>query len=194
MQDDLIRSAIKIFEEIESYTCIIESFGNDEEEKIRYAYKKPGLIRMDFINPHSGASLIYNPNTKKVRLKPSGFFSFLTLTLNPSSNIIKSPKGHTVDESDIGALLTNVHKLQLNGNTEILGKEKLSERECIIVGITGEQEVTVNDIHRYILWLDIEIFLPLKVEAFDRSGALEEGILIDSLKINVQLPEDYFEL
>ncbi len=194
MQDNLIRSAIKKFEKIESYTCIIESFGNEEEEKIRYTYKKPGWIRMDFIKPHGGALLIYNPNTKKVRLRPSGFFSFLTLTLDPKANIIKSPRGHTVDESDIGALLTNVHKLQSNGNTEILGKEKRGERECIIVGITGEQEITVNDIHRYILWLDIEIFLPLKVEAFDRSGALEEGILIDTLKINVQLPEDYFKL
>ncbi len=67
---DPLASAIEHYHTVESYRVTIHSFHADGEEHIRYFYKKPGFVRMEFIRPHDGAVLVYNPLTQRVRLWP----------------------------------------------------------------------------------------------------------------------------
>jgi outer membrane lipoprotein-sorting protein len=193
--NDPITAAIKNYRDVESYRVTLRSSKEDTSEIIRYYYKKPGFVRMEFIKPHKGAVLVHNPEAKKVKLRPFGFLKPFVLTLSPDNSLIKSSKGHTVDESDIGALLRTVRKLQSHGKTEVLGDEAAGGKQTVVVSVEGEGDFTVDDdIHRYHLWLDKETFLPLKVSSYDVQGELIEEVLMDDIEINIEISESFFEL
>ncbi|HCL81726.1 MAG TPA: DUF1571 domain-containing protein [Nitrospiraceae bacterium] len=191
---DIIPTSIENYNSVESYSVTLRSKSGDSNEEMRYYYKKPGFVRMEFIEPHKGAALVYNPLKKEAGLRPFGFFKSFVLTMSPDNSLIRSSEGHRVDESDIGALLKVVKKLQDGGKTEVSGEESIGNRPVVVVSVKGEKDFTVNGIHRYILWLDKKMFLPLKVAAYDMQGKLIEEVLMDDLRINIGLTEDFFDL
>jgi len=67
---DPLASAIEHYRTVENYRVTIHSMHADGEEYIRYYYKKPGFARMEFIRPHAGTVLIYNPTTQSVPRGP----------------------------------------------------------------------------------------------------------------------------
>ncbi len=191
---DPISVAVKNYEDIHSYQVTLRSYGDGSKEIIRYYYKKPGFIKMEFIKPHKGAVLVYNPLKDKVKLRPFGLFKSFVLTMSPDSSLIKGSKDHKVKESDIGALLNMVKRFQKNGKTEIHGEDDLGEKKTIRVNVEGNSNFTVNSIHRYLLWLDLKTYLPLKVSAYSLDDELIEEVLMDDLEINIIFSEDFFKL
>ncbi len=191
---DIISTSIESYNSVESYSVTLRSRSDDSSEEMRYYYKKPGFVRMEFTRPHKGAILIYDPSKKEARLRPFGFFKSFILTLSPDNSLIKSSKGHRVDESDISALLKVVKRLQSGGETKVSGEESVGNRPVVVVSVKGERDFTVNGIHRYILWFDKKMFLPLKVAAYDIQGTLIEEVIMDDLQINIGITEDFFDL
>ncbi len=192
VMSDPISAAIENYENIHSYQVTLRSYGDEPEEIIRYYYKKPGFIKMEFIKPYRGAVLVYNPSKDEVKLRPFGFLKPLVLTMAPDNSLITSSRGHRVDESDIGALLDMVKRLQLQGKTEIQGEEILGGKKTIRVSVKGNEDFTVDSIHRYLLWLDVKTYLPLKVSAYSIDDELIEEVMMDDLEINIDFHEDYF--
>ncbi len=191
---DPITTAIENYKNIISYTVTLRSKSSNTSEIIKYYYKKPGLIRMEFVTPHNGAVLVYDPGKKEVQLRPFSFFKSFILNLKPDDYLIRSSKGHTVAESDIGALLKNVRELQKNGETEILGDEKIGESMATLVRVDGAGMESVDGVRRYRLWLDKKTFFPLKVQAYSTDDRLTEDVLMDDLKIDPELPENFFTI
>lgn len=192
---DVISSAIENYGQVASYKVTLRSRNEESSEKIRYFYKKPGYVRMEFVEPHNGSVLVYDPTSNEVKVRPVGFIKSLVFTLSPDNRLIKSSKGHTVDESDIGALLEMVHTLKMNGTVEVLGNKRIGDRETIKVKVTGRDGFTVDsNINRYLLWMDTGSFLPIKVSAYDKDGDLIEEVLMDDLEINIELGSGFFEL
>lgn len=194
--EDIISKAIEHYESVETYSVTLRSKKDDMvTEEITYFFKKPGFVRMEFVTPHNGAVLVYNPKTNKVRLRPFGFLKPFVLTLSPENSLIKSAKGHTVNQSDIGALLQTVKELQSNGVTEVLGEESVGGRPALQVRVEGEGASTVDvNVHQYYLWLDKETLLPLRVSAYDVQGGLIEEVLMDDLEINREFSKSLFDL
>lgn len=191
---DPISTAIESYKNIKTYQVTLKSKSSASSEIIRYYYKKPGFIRMDFVEPHKGAALVYDPFKKEVKLRPFPFLKIFVLTLSPDSKLIKSAKGHTVDASDIGALLKTVRMLQERGETEILGDSNVEGRAVTLVSVKGKGDFTVDDnIHNYLLWFDKTTSLPIKASAYDIKGELVEEVLMTDLEINVEFAEGFFE-
>ncbi len=46
---DIISTAIENYNIVETYRVTLRSRSEDSSEEIRYYYKKPGLVRMEFI-------------------------------------------------------------------------------------------------------------------------------------------------
>ncbi len=182
------------YKAVDSYRVTLRSRSDNSIEEIKYYYKRPGFVKMEFIEPHKSAVLVYNPLKKEVRLRPFGFLKFFVITLSPDSNLIKSSKGHRVDESDIGALLKTVGMLQSGGKTEILGNEDVGGKEALKVNVEGGKESAVDGVNRYVLWLDKNTFLPLKVAAYDLEGKPVEEVLMDDIETNLEFPKDFFDL
>ncbi len=168
------------FESLDTYTAILNSYAGGNEN-IRYFFKKPGFIRMEFIRPHKGAWLVYNPVTDKVRLRPFGLIKPLIITLSPGNRLIRSPRGHTVDRSHLGALIENALALEARGSMKALGLEEVHGREAIKVEVSARDGFESDGVNRHLLWLDTMHFLPIRAEGYDAKGTLVEGVFIDDL-------------
>lgn len=186
--DNLLQQAVDQFAAITSYSATMRSYGEDEQI-IKYRYLKPGFVRMDFVTPHKGAALVYRPDTGKVQLRPFGFIDSLTLTMEPTSKMVKSPSGHRVDESSLGFLLENAHELSLQGSMTVLGEEVRLQTTMVVLEITGDDNVLVNGVHRYLLWLDKTLKLPRIVESYDGEEQLIEGLFLEDMILNPDFTE-----
>ena len=189
---DPLDSAIERYRSVESYRVTLHSLHADGEEHIRYYYRKPGFVRMEFIRPHEGAVLVYSPLTKRARLWPFGISHFPELDLSPGNLLIQSPRGQHVDRSDVGTLYENVRMLRANGDTEVVGEENVGAHAARHLAVTGAGDSAVAGVHRYELWLDIESQFPVKVVSRDRKNDIIETVTMEALEINVVLPESLF--
>lgn len=198
---DPLAAAIEHYQTVESYRVTIRSFHGDDEEHIRYYYKKPGFVRMEFIRPHDGAVLVYDPTTQRVRLWPFGAGRFPELDLSPGNPLIRSWSGQRVDRSDVGVLFDNIRILQQGGNTGILGdtknaspgtRESMGGRVALHIIVTGAEGIAVANVHRSELWLDKASKFPVKVISRDQQDVIIETVMMEDLEINIELPETLF--
>ncbi|MBN1958499.1 MAG: DUF1571 domain-containing protein [Desulfuromonadales bacterium] len=180
-----LQQALEQFQALNSYSVILRSYG-DTEQIISYRYQKPGYVRMDFVQPHPGAALVYRPDSGKVQLRPFGFSHALVLSLKPTSRLVRSPSGHRVDESDVGVLLEQARRLSGAGRQRLLPDESSADGNLVGLEITG-QEKGSGGVQRYLLWLDKELKLPRRAEAYDEDNRLIEGVFFDELVINPEL-------
>ena len=192
-EEDFISTAVENYKSVESYMVTLVSKGGGKEEVIRYFYRKPGFVRMEFVKPHKGAVLVYDPVEKAAVLRPFGFLKPFVLRLGPRNRLIRSSRGHTVDRSDIGALLENVERIKKNGKIEVFGAETTGGREAVKVGVVARGGFTSDGVNSYMLWLEKRSAMPLRVIAFDAEGGIYEEVLMEDLELNPSFPDGFFE-
>jgi outer membrane lipoprotein-sorting protein len=191
---DPLDAALARYRTVASYRVTIHSRSDDSTEIFRYFFKRPGFVRMEFIQPHKGAVLVYDPVKKEAKLRPFGFLKSFVLTLSPDNPLITSAQGHRVDASDIGALLETARVLRAKGKARTLEAVAEGGRKEVLVAIEGnDDEVVAGSIHRCLLWLDADTFLPVRTVTYEENGALVEDVTLDGLEVNVALPDAFFE-
>ncbi|VEA66727.1 Uncharacterised protein [Serratia plymuthica] len=190
---DPILLSLQHFEQIQSYQVMVRSLSPSDDTKIiRYSYRKPGYVRMDFTRPHSGAVLIYNPVNGKVKLWPFGVGNFPVLSLSPTDSLIQDANGHRVDQSDFGVLLNNIRSLQHEGTTTPLGEDIIAGKSTLHLSVVGPEGKTVDAVHRYDIWLDKKSGFPAKVVSYALDGKMLETVFMDAMVINIHFPPDFF--
>lgn len=187
-----IQAAIDFYRDIAGYQVTVKSLSKDKTEIMRYSYKKSGQVRMEFVTPFKGATLIYDPGSKKAKLWPFGYRSFPALSLSPENSLIQSSTGQRVDRSDVGVLYQNVKTLQDNGGTEIMGVEMIGERETLHIIVSGENGFSIGPIARYQLWLDRNNGFPLRVISYGKNGQVIETVEMSELILDPKFPEGFF--
>ena len=190
---DPVARALQRFAQLQSYQVRVRSVSSQDETKvIRYSYRKPGYVRMDFSTPHAGAVLIYNPANGKVKLWPFGAGTFPVLNLSPTDSLITDENGHRVDQSDMGVLLNNIRRLQQGGTTALPGEETVAGKPTLHLSVVGPEGKTVEGVHRYEVWFDKQSGLPGKVVSYGPGGKLLETVQMEAMTINVRFPPDFF--
>lgn len=191
--EDPLAEAERRFHALTSYQLTLQSTAADgERQVIRYAYRKPGWVRMEFIQPHRGMVLIYDPDARKVRLWPFGPDRPPALSFSPDNPLLRSRSGQRVDRSDVGALLSNLMALRAGGSMTPLGDTELSVRPAAAYDIVGGAGRAVAGVHRYHVWLARDTLFPLKVESFDVRGSLVETVDMSDAEIDVVFPARLF--
>lgn len=181
--DPLLSEMAEKFNALTNYTTLLDSEGDGERSKIFYTYKKPGFIRMDFIQPHKGAMLIFNPIKNKVTLRPFSklFFKF---NLDPGNRLITDAKGHTVDQSDIGALIRAMVVSAREGSVTHLPSETQENLVCPRLRVEGAKTT-------YLVWIHPELRLPIKVVKLF-SGGGKEVVFLRNLIVDASLDDTLF--
>ena len=181
--DPFLAEMTEKFNALTSYTTLLDSEGDGERSKILYTYKKPGFIRMDFIQPHKGATLIYNPTTNTATLRPFAEWSF-KLNLSPENRLITDSKGHTVDQSDIGALIKSIVVSAREGSVTRLPPETQENFVCSRLRVEGAKTT-------YFLWIHPELRLPIKVVKLFPNGA-KEVVFLRNLAVDTPIDDAWF--
>lgn len=192
--DDPLLKALKSFNGLKTYKVTLRSGESTSPETIRYYYKKPGKVRMEFIEPHKGVVLVYDPVKKEARIWPFQSIKSFSVGLSPENRLIMSPTGHTVDKSDIGDLLKTAKKLQAEGIVRIIGEEVIGGRKSTLIEVRGNRDVSVEGVHIFHIWMDGKMFLPIKAASFDLKGSLIEEVLMDDLTVDVEIDDSLFNL
>lgn len=192
MADPLADAVIR-FQELSTYQATVRSIATDSERQvIRYFFRKPGWIRMEFAEAHRGAVLIYDPEARRIRLWPFGLNHPLVLPLAPDNPLVRSPRGHRVDRSDVGALLENLVALRTRGNLVTLGAADVSGHPAVGIEIVGAATISVAGVHRFQVWLAEDSLFPLRVKSFDAENKLIETVDLTDVVIGVRFAEDFF--
>ncbi|HET8611024.1 MAG TPA: DUF1571 domain-containing protein [Burkholderiales bacterium] len=190
---DPVDVAVAHYRTIRSYEVTVRSSSAGESQIIHYSYRKPGFIRMEFVEPHRGAVLVYDPDTRKARLWPFGISTFPSFTLDPGNSLIQGPSGQRVDHSDVGALLDNVRTLQRGGTTHVVGEQEILGLRTLHVTVRGTPGTVPGNVAGYDLWFDVSNCLPVKVESRDAQGQLIETVVMDDFRVDVDFPEHFFD-
>jgi len=191
---DPLDVAVASYQRVVSYRVTVRSRSGSPNETLRYFFKRPGFVRIEFIEPHNGAILVYNPLKKEARLRPFGFMKPLVLTLNPGNRMILSSRRHRIDASDFGAMLAAARRLREKGKSSTQGYVFVGGRKALLVAVEGGEGMSVeHNVHRCLLWLDAKTFLPVKTMTYNESGELLEEVVMDHLEVNIALPDTLFE-
>lgn len=191
LEPDPVAAGLSRVEQLEAYRFTLRSQGERNEEVIRYAYRRPGFIRMDMVTPYSGVVLIYSPETRRVRVWPFGVPG-RSLSLSPVNRLVRSARGHRVDQSDVATLLRNVQRLQQHGELQRLGEATVDGHATLHLAVVGEPGHRVDEVARYELWLDRETAFPRRVVSRDRHGQRIEAVHFRDIELAPDLPADFF--
>lgn len=191
MPDPLTEAEVR-FRALNTYQATVHSLAADgEQQVIRYFYRQPGWVRMEFVQPHHGVVLIYDPGTRRVHLWPFGLKHIPVLTFAPDNPLI-SRHGHRVDHSDVGALLANLLALRARGSMLSLGEAQVAGQAATGLDIVGDAGVDVAGVHRYRVWLARDGLFPLRVESFAAEKGLIETVDMEGVQIDVPFAERFF--
>lgn len=191
---DILDDALVRFAAIRTYQATLRSAetpGGPFREIIRYVYRKPGWVRMDFVRPREGMILIYDPEKQVVRLWPFGA-NGPDFSLSPQNWLLTSAGGHRVDRSDIGALLAHAAAVRRKGTLELLGEEPITDRPAVHVRVVASGEEVVDKVHRFELWLDADSLMPLQAEGYGLRDAPVDLVRMDDLVLDLALPDSVF--
>jgi len=192
MADPLVEAQTR-FRELSTYQVTLRSeSGDGEQQVIRYSYRKPGWVRMEFIQPYRGMVLIYDPVARRVRVWPFGVKHVPSLTLAPDNPLLGNRRGHRVDRSDVGALIANLSALCAQGKMLLLGDTEVGGRPVTGFAVTGKSGVSVAGVHRYDVWLAQDNRFPLKVESFGTDGSRIETVDMADAQTDIHFPDQFF--
>lgn len=186
---DPLEQALARFDEIQGYRLELRSEGPEGNQQLRYAYRKPGLVRLDVISPHAGAVLIYSPYSERVRLWPFGLKG-PSLSLSPDNRLVKSPHGHRLDRSDVGVLLQSARQLARLGELRLLGESRLTKDTVLKLLARGPAEP--GQVARYEIWLDKTLLFPVRVKSHDARGNLLETVWLEHIELDPPFADDFF--
>jgi len=191
MADPLSEAEVR-FRALNTYQATVHSVAADgEQQVIRYFYRQPGWVRMEFVQPHRGVVLIYDPGTHRVHLWPFGLKHIPVLNFAPDNPLI-SKHGHRVDHSDVGALLKNLLALRARGSMSSLGEVQVAGQAAAGLEIVGDAGVNVAGVHRYRVWLAHDSLFPLRVESFAAEKGLIETVDMEGVRIDEPFAERFF--
>jgi len=190
---DPLAAAQERFQALTSYRATVRRIaGGSERQVLRYFYRKPGWIRMEFVRPHEGLVLIYDPGEHRVRVWPLGLDGLPRLSLDPDNPLIRGPHGLRVDETDVGTQLANFRALQAHGKLAVLGDGEIAARPVVGFEIGGLAETSRPDVRRYRVWLAQDSLFPLRFETFGSDGRLLERVDLTDAEIDVPFPRRFF--
>lgn len=175
---------------------VITGFGGDDafrsRQELMYRFKKPDRIRIDFLSPHSGMTILYPTSEGKVLLKPSGWASIFSLRLDSRHSLLEISPGQQINRTDYGVLIANIrHSLTdlLLGDLEV---RVLPART--VVRVLSDNPFKRGNPTRYIFIIDDELSLPVHVTEMDPDGGLRRTVDYQDVEINRGLSEAIFHL
>lgn len=181
------------FAALHTYQVTVQSTAAaGDRQVIRYFYRKPGWVRMEFIQPHHGMVLIYDPGMSRVRLWPFGVNHVPSLGFAPDHPLLRGARGHRIDRSDVGALLANLRALRDRGSLTLLGEAEVAGQGAVGLDIVGRADGAVAGVHRYRVWLARDTWFPLRVESFGVGANPLETVDMEDAEIDIRFPDRLF--
>ena len=195
--DSVLQKAMNAFEALHDYQTTLVSHmikGKKKEDRVYlYKFMKPHWIYMKVIKgKDKGAEIVYNPITKKIRAHKGGLLSKIKLTLDPTDKKVLSLRGHRVDRTDFGSIISQW--LKVKDKVKVVGiGGRVDGIECTVLEADNLNPAEWHGADRAKLYIRTDNNLPYVREEYEGDKLVHRAIYKD-LKINVGLTEDDFKM
>lgn len=193
----LVQSAYRASKSLNAYTCKLtnitrhrgadDRYNAEKRNVLAYTFRKPGQIRMGWIEPRfkRGQVAVYNHKVLHV----SRWWWPFALKVDPDSPTGMDDFHHPIYRSDFASLMGIVVKDMVKVT------EEAYEGQVAVGKRRGHRVVLYTAKKRVVLTIDTEHLLPLAIEQYDReSGLLFDGGYFEDLKLNPPLEDSLFDL
>lgn len=187
-----VTEALTRFQHVTTYEAVVTSENGAQVEQMRYHYQRPGYLRLEFIQPHPGVVLTYNPVNQQVHVWPSGFHHFPSFHTNPDSSLLRSEGGHRIDQSDVGYFWHHVQRLQAQGTFRVMGNAGAHTKITHLL-VAGAPGIAVNKYHKFDIWLEPRHFFPIRATGYDLDGKVIDTVTLQDLQFDIAFPPDFFD-
>ena len=183
---NLLKSLQGSFGKIEDYKCKftkIELIGKKYmTDVMKYSFKKPKSIRMDWIEPKKVRGQLAVYHGKELKVVPT--WLPVAVTLDPDSKKATGGSKYRIYDSDLGAI-----------SEMILNTLKAAESvEFVENGSKTVKILVKTDKDKNLIWIDRRYNLPVKIERFNHENKLIDGFTIEELELNVGLDDEFFDI
>jgi len=161
--------------------------GSYKTKRFLYTFQKPNRIRLDFESPYAGMIVVYPDREGKVVLR-----WFFTIHLAPDNSLLQDSSGQRIDQTGMGLL---IEKMAESLTDHRRGPLEITEDEKEIrIRVVADDHFRKGVVTRYQFLIDKKLFLPVRVEELTTGGLLERTIVFRSLKMNIDVPDSFFQL
>jgi len=172
-------------------TVFFKKDGSFKTTKSLYTFKKPTWIRLDFVSPHPGMTMVYPDRNGRVLVRPGGLFSMLTFHLGLDDPLLESPSGQRMNQTDLGLLIENIRH---SVTDQRRGAVSLSEdKDTIRIQVLADDHFRERVETRYEFLISKELWLPVEVGQSTANGVREGRIIFRNLRTNINVPDDRFQ-
>ncbi len=184
------------FQRVMDYQAQVESTvqredGSLKTKRVLYTFKKPHRIRLDFESPNRGMVLIYPDKNGKAVIRPPGWARIFTFRFAPDNFLLQASLGQRIDQTDLGLLIRNIaHSLRDGRRGEVEVKEG---NEYVWITVIADDHFRENVVTRYGFTIDTKLWLPIEVGESLPDGKLERKVFFRNLRVNIGVPDSFFE-
>jgi hypothetical protein len=197
------------YERVRDYVCLYEkeerAISHGEMQTLRLSFRKPFDARMDWLNDRGEVdqTAVYRAgaNNGKVLARQGGFVGGLMgkLRLDPNESLALADSRHPVTEAGLGKIIERAQRDASNPRiaSRFVGEEALDGRPAYEFEFAAKDNEPVSgltDARRALVWVDLELKLPVKLELYDAANALIERHRFKDVRVNQKLTDKTFTL
>lgn len=197
-----IANAQAAYAKVDDYTCILkrrERVDGKLKEKgdVLFKYKKPSRYYMKWVDDSIEAIYAQGKYDNRMVIHGGLLLKFISIAVDPTMAL--KTNRHTLLEADIGHILevmkSNYRMAKLNGDAQITFEKRavLDGREIMVFGAVFPPGKGYYG-HRVTIDIDRELHLPIRITVLGWQEELLEMYHYSSLKLNVGLTEEEFDM
>jgi len=201
--EELMEKCITTYTTIQDYTCVfhkIELVDEEiiEEKNIIYKFKKPLCC---YLKWPSGSEAIYVQGNYDDKLKyhSGNIFGFIVFSLDPRGDLAMTDNRHSILDSHIGHIIdvvnTNYNRAKNNKElkTSFEGSKVLNGTKTLLFKTIFPEN---KDYYGHVIniYIDAELYLPIKIEVYGWEMELLEMYHFSDLRVNVGLTDIDFDV
>ncbi len=185
----------KAFRGLEDYSCEVEQvfYQNGVEDQrylFKFYFKKVKKIRVDFLQPHPGLTIIYKDEEKEATVIPFRSMPTLRLRLSVVSPLLKTLAGQRINQTDMGYFIDfvfkNLRKVTQRENTFDEDEQRFEFVLRALDYIKG------RSLEKYRISISKQFWLPIRIERYGSDGKLLEVSDIKNYVLNAHLKDSLF--
>jgi len=197
---DILRKMEEAYEKVEDYQCIcitrqLSRFGRKmyKPKVMRLSFKRPDLMHaIGLRGVEEGAEAVFRDG--KIKGTHHRYVPFVVFTFDADSTIARSPRhGLRIDKINLGGLIERANHYYREGKIELVGVERIEERECYRLAMIPKKKEGKHLIAKEILWVDKEKSLPIQHAIYEEGDRFAESRTFKDLKINIGLNDELFK-
>jgi hypothetical protein len=193
---------------VSDYVCRYEkeerAVSNGELQTIRLSFRKPFDVRMEWLDDKDTVdqTAVYrqDANDGKVLARRKGLVGSLmgTMRLDPNDSLALEDSRHPVTEVGLGKIIERAQAAATNllVTSRFDGEETLDNRPAYRFEFTsgGAAVMGLNGARKALVWVDMDLKLPVKLELYDASNTLLERHRFKDVRVNTKLSDKTFTL